>query len=267
MSIPESIPFTAIVLAGERSTRHPLLEKFGVCCKALIEVGGVAMLKRVLDTLTTSSQVGHLVLTGPDKRKLEDNPLLQQIINAANAQWTPPEAGPSKSACTAMKSVPANQAVLLTTADHALLSAEIVDDFCNQARNRKLDAVVGLAPYAVVHAAYPDMKKTVLRFRDNEYCGCNLFAFLTPQGRKVAEFWQQVEQQRKNPLKVMQSLGWLAVIRYALGLLTLDQALEKLSRKLDLKLGAIILPYADAAVDVDSISDYEIIQKKLESRL
>lgn len=267
MTNPESDLFTAIVLAGERSTKHPLLEKFGVCCKALIEVGGVAMLQRVLDTLTASSQVGHLALAGPDKGKLEDNPLLQQIISYAHADWTPPEAGPSKSACTAMKSVPVNQPVLLTTADHALLSSEIVDDFCSQARNRQLDAAVGLAPWAVVHEAYPSMKKTVLRFRDSEYCGCNLFAFLSPQGRKVAGFWQQVEQQRKNPLKVMQSLGWLAVIRYALGLLTLDQALEKLSGKLDLKLGAIILPYADAAVDVDSVSDYEIIQKKLEGRL
>jgi len=34
------------------------------------------------------------------------------------------------------------------------------------------DAVVGLAPYALVRELFPDMRKTVLRFSDDEYCGC-----------------------------------------------------------------------------------------------
>lgn len=261
---PDVIPFTAIVLAGERSTNHPLLERFGVCCKALIEIDSKAMLRRVLDTLIETDLVGNLVLSGPDKLSPDHNLVMQQILDIGNIEWKPPGPSPSKSTCAAMQSVPAEHPILVTTADHPLLSVNIVDEFCTRAREQGLDAAVGLAPYRIVHEAYPEMKKTVLRFRGGEYCGCNLFAFLSPQGRKVAQFWQQVEQQRKNPLKLMQSLGWIAVIRYALGWLSLDQALEKLSGKLGLRLGAIILPYADAAVDVDSISDYEIIRRKLE---
>ena len=69
--------------------------------------------------------------------------------------------------------------------------------------------------------------------------------------------------QRKNPVRVIRILGWGAVIRYLLGRLTLQNALESLSRRLHLRLGAVILPFAEAAVDIDSIADHDIVQKKL----
>ena len=90
-----------------------------------------------------------------------------------------------------MQNVPADTPVLVTTADHPLLTAEIVDRFCGQSLARGIDVTVGLAPYGLVKAAYPDMKKTVLRFRDGDYCGCNLFAFLTAEGRRMADDWRR----------------------------------------------------------------------------
>jgi hypothetical protein len=61
-------------------------------------------------------------------------------------------------------------------------------------------------------------------------------------------------------------LGWGAVIRYLLGYLTLDEALDRLSRKFRLRIRAVILPYAEAAVDVDSVRDHYIVQEKLTRR-
>ena len=43
----------------------------------------------------------------------------------------------------------------------------------------------GLARHADVLTAFPGSKRTALRFRDGAYCGCNLFAFLTPAGRRA----------------------------------------------------------------------------------
>jgi len=165
-----------------------------------------------------------------------------------------------------MQTIPDESPVLVTTADHPLLTTAMVDDFCTQSLERNNDVTVGLAPYDIVKQAYPDMKKTVLRFRDGNYCGTNLFTFLTARGRHLADFWRRVESQRKNPLRIIRLLGWGAVIRYLLGLLTLDMALELVSRRLGLRIGAVILPYADAAVDIDSIDDYAIVQKKLAGR-
>jgi hypothetical protein len=149
--------------------------------------------------------------------------------------------------------------VLLTTADHPLLSAEVVDAFCRQSLVDDVDVTVGLAPHAVVLEGYPGIRKTVLRFADGEFCGCNLFAFVTPEGRSVANFWRRIEQQRKKPLRVIGMLGWWAVLRYRLGLLPLDEALAKLGKRLGLRIRAVILPYANAAIDVDSIADLDLV--------
>ena len=55
-------------------------------------------------------------------------------------------------------------------------------------------------------------------------------------------------------------LGWWAVLRYQMGMLPLEEALAKLSKRLGLRLRVVILPYANAAVDVDSIADYALVQ-------
>ncbi len=109
--------------------------------------------------------------------------------------------------------------------------------------------------------AFPDVKRTVMKFRDGGYCGCNLFAFMTPQARKATEFWQRVESQRKNPLRLIATVGWIPLIRYVLGRLSLSDGLEILSKRLGVRVGAVIMPFPQAAVDVDKVSDWEFAQR------
>jgi hypothetical protein len=113
----------------------------------------------------------------------------------------------------------------------------------------------------LVSSAYPDTRRTATRFADGAYCGCNLFAFLTPRARTAADFWRRVEAQRKHPLRVIKVLGWMTVIRYLLGQLTLDDALRRVSQRLGFRAGAVIMPFAEAAVDVDSNQDRELVEK------
>lgn len=258
--------FTAVILAGERGPGDPLVKASGACCKAMIEIDGTPMILRVLQALETATRVAARLVSGPEKDQLAAVPALDKLVASQVIGWRTPAPSPSMSAYEAMQSIPAEQPVLVTTADHPLLTAEIIDDFCTRSLDRDIDITVGLAPYRLVREAYPDMKKTVLHFSDGDYCGTNLFAFLTARGRRLADFWRRVESQRKNPLRIIRILGWGAVIRYLLGRLTLENALELLSRRLDLRIGAVILEQADAAVDVDSITDHEIVQNRLTGR-
>jgi GTP:adenosylcobinamide-phosphate guanylyltransferase len=259
-------PFTAIILAGERGPGDPLVAHTSACCKAMVEVDGTPMIIRVLSALENAAQIGRRLVSGPGNEKLAEGSPLNQLLETDAVGWCEPWSTPSTSAYRAMQQVPPDTPVLVTTADHPLLTAEIVDHFCERSRTRGIDVTVGLAPYALVKAAYPEMKKTILRFRDGDYCGCNLFAFLTADGRRMADYWRRVETQRKNPVGLIRILGWWAVIRYLLGWLTLESALASLSRRLRLRLGAIILPFAEAAVDIDSIADHTIVQQKLAQR-
>jgi hypothetical protein len=73
----------------------------------------------------------------------------------------------------------------------------------------------------------------------------------------VPQFWQRVEAERKHPLRVIRILGWTTVLRFLLGRLTLDDALGRLSVRLGCTAGAVVLPYAEAAVDVDTVADWQ----------
>ncbi|MEE9493646.1 MAG: nucleotidyltransferase family protein [Gammaproteobacteria bacterium] len=257
--------FTALVLAGDRGTDDPLVAKAGVACKALVEINGKPMVLHVLDTLQSADPVSRCILSGPERSQLKGQHRIENQISNNQLDWIKPEKTPSTSAYVAMQSIPEDQPILLTTADHPLLTADIVNSFCSLSLKKEADVTVALCRYELIKSTFPGMKKTVLKFSDGEYCGCNLFSFLTPNSRELANKWRQVEDDRKNPLRVIKLLGWFSVLRYMTGTLSLNDAMRRLSRKLGLRISIIDMPFAEAAVDVDSISDQKIVQAHLAS--
>jgi CTP:molybdopterin cytidylyltransferase MocA len=255
---------TALVLAGDRSPSDPLAQASVAGCKALLEIEGTPMVRRVLTSLQQASLVDHIRLTGPHEAQLASDSELSEWIAASDIQWSPPGASPSSSAAEVMRKIDVDLPVLLTTCDHPMLTATMVDAFARQGLHKEADVVICLAPYALVREAYPTMKKTVLRFSDGEFCSCNLFIFNTLEGRGVADFWRRIEQQRKKPLRIIRLLGWRAVLRYRLGLLSLEEALHRLGKRLGLRIEQVVVPYADAAIDVDSLDDLHQVRARLE---
>lgn len=252
--------FHAVVLAGDRGPDDPLLRHSGVSAKALLPLAGQPMVLRVLDALGASTAIQDMTLVGPDQALLADCPALSALIAAGRLAWLPPQPSPSASALAALERLAADRPVLLTTADHALLRGAWVDSFCAAALASGKDAVVGLTALAGVQAAFPQSRRTALRFRDGAFCGCNLFAFLTPAGRRAPAFWRQIEQRRKQPHRLASALGPGTLLKYLTHQLTLADGLERLSRRVGARLGAVLLDEPRAAVDVDSVADLELVQ-------
>lgn len=253
-------PFTAIILAGKRPGRDPVAEAAGVACKSFAPIGNRPMVHRVLDTLASAEQVGPLILCGLSQSLIAQDPELKARLDTGEVKWIAGHPTPSASTYHALQSVPDSLPVLVTTADHAFLTAQIVDHFCSEACRIGCDAVAGLTLYKNVISAFPETKRTAIKFKDSAYCGCNLFAFLNPRSYSAAAFWRQIEQQRKKPLQMMRILGWWPVIRYLTGRFTLNDGLEQLSNRLGIRAGAVILPFPEAAVDVDTVDDWKFVQ-------
>jgi len=262
-STSASIPFTAIIMAADRGPDDPVSRAAGVSCKALTPVGGIPMVLRVLQALGESLAVGPRLLSGPPRPLLEQAAALKSGVDAGDYSWTPNRDSPSASAGATMEQIPDSQPVLLTTADHALLTSQIIDYFCMQARTADFDLLVALAPHELVATAYPGVRRTRLRFSDGDYCTCNLYAFMTPRARTITAFWRNVESQRKRPWRMLARLGWWPVFKYLLGRLSLQEALARISGILEIKIGVVILPFANAAVDVDTEDDWRLVQRIL----
>ena len=256
----------AIVLAGERTEaakgerRSP-----SAAPTVLTPVAGVPSLLRVVRALRESASINGGLLAGPAAAGGERNSLLADISALGDFEWMAPAAGPAESALAAAERL-ASWPILLTTGDHALLSAAMIDDFCTAAANRESDLVVALVPHPLVQARFPNMRRTRLRFSDGAYCGANLYFLANADALGAIALWRQLQAHRKRPWRIAEHLGWAVLFRYALGALLVDRAFRAISKKAGCAIGWASLDNPLAAVDVDTQDDFAVAERILQCR-
>jgi 2-phospho-L-lactate guanylyltransferase (CobY/MobA/RfbA family) len=224
------------------------------------------MAVRVVEALAASPGIDRIAIALEDPALLDQLPALRPLIAAGRCRPLPTAATPSLSVQHALDELPDPLPLLVTTGDHPLLTPEIVAHFCAAARTSGADLVAGLTPATAIRAAYPDAQRTYLRFREERYSGANLFAVLQPDGRRAVAFWRRVEQERKRPWRLVRAFGWLPLLAYLLGRLTLDDALARASNVIGARLAAVVLPQPEAAIDVDKPADLELVEAILARR-
>ena len=154
--------------------------------------------------------------------------------------------------------------LLVTTADHALLDAAMVADFCTQAAGA--DLAIGLVEKRALDARLPQTRRTWLKFRGGAYSGANLFAFGSRDVAKAVALWRSVEQDRKKGWRMIAALGPALLLGSVLRMRTLDQTLEDVGRRLGVVIRKVELANPLAAVDVDKPADHALVSAILEGR-
>lgn len=251
--------FTAVVLAGSRPGRDVFAERYGAITKALIPIAGEPMVRRPVQALLESSRVGTvMVLTqAPDAiaGALPKDARIEVRASSATIASTMMELCLDRST---------QWPLLVTTADHALLDAATVDQFCEEAEGH--DIAVGLVERSSLLQRLPATKRTWLSFRGGAYTGANLFVLRSPKVAPLIELWRSVEQDRKKGWRIVSLLGPVALIGVAMRLLTVEQALDRLGRKFNLKAGYVRIRNPLAGVDVDKPEDHALAEAIIEGR-
>jgi GTP:adenosylcobinamide-phosphate guanylyltransferase len=258
--------FTGLVLAGSRGEGDPLARAQAVPHRALLDVGGQPMLLRVLRALRASPRVGKLIVSIDDPAAAEALPEIAAWIGAGELTLHRSLSSPSRSVLDVIDSLGSEGPLLVTTADHALLDAPMLEHFLDASEASDADLVVGLVARTVLEARFPGARRTYLRFRDDAYSGANLFSFHTPAARRAALFWRRAESLRKQPWRLVRVFGPIALTLFALRRLSLDAALARASGSIGAVVDAARLPFAEAAVDVDKPEDLELVTRLLAER-
>ncbi|HEX9964743.1 MAG TPA: NTP transferase domain-containing protein [Allosphingosinicella sp.] len=255
--------WTAIVLAGRRPGENGFAASHGVAAKALIRAGGEPMLGRVARTLLDSPSIGRILILAQDTASLLTGDLgwmaQQPRISAAESSE-----GISESVARVAGTEAAPYPVLVTTADHALLRPEMVETFIAGAAG--VDVAFAMVERKVVEQAYPDTRRTWLKAANGHFSGANLFALMTPASARGADFWAKAEKDRKRTLKLLSFLGLGVFLRAVTRTISLEAAAERVGRKVGFRLKAVLLPFAEAAIDVDKPEDLELAERILAAR-
>lgn len=255
-------PWSAVVLAAGRGPDDPMAKAFGVAHKCALPVVGVPMLQRVLGALTGADMRTPIMVSIDDASAGQSaaGPLAHHIRTLQSSTSAPASA---REAVVAAAAFP----VLVTTGDHALLTAVMVQEFCSKARASGADFCAGLATAETILAAYPQTKRTFFRLGQDRVSGCNLFAIMSPQGLALFDVWHGLEKNRKKPWKLVAAFGLRPLLMFLLGRLGLDVAFAEVSRRLGFRIVPVLMSSAEAAIDVDKPSDHALAEEIIRSRM
>ena len=251
--------YTAVVLAGSRPGRDEFAASFGADLKALIPVGGEPMVCRPVRALLASEHIGDVIV-------LTQAPL--QIANALPRDPRVQVRASGDTIATTMlalcKDASTQWPVLVTTADHALLDAAMIDEFCAKAEGA--DIAVAMVERRALLTRLPTSRRTWITLRGGAYSGANLFLLASPSVAPAIALWRGVEQDRKKGMRLLSAMGPMVLVGGLLRLLTLDQIAARIGRKLGLTIRPVVMSDPLAAVDVDKPDDHALVEDLLEGR-
>jgi GTP:adenosylcobinamide-phosphate guanylyltransferase len=170
---------TAVVLAGSRPGVDPFAQSYGTDLKALIPVGGKPMVQRPVEALLASAVEEIRVLAQQPERIREVLPNDPRILVGASGDTI---ASTLEKMCVDPK---VQWPILVTTADHALLTPKMVADFL--AKSVGADIAIGVVSRDALMKRLPQTQRTWLKFRGGAYSGANLFLLGGPKIRSTLE--------------------------------------------------------------------------------
>lgn len=251
---------TAIVLAGSRPGSDPLAMAFGTDLKALVPVGGKPMVLWPVETLLECERFSQVLV------------LAQEVERIGEVLPANPKLSVQKSAKTIAATLeklcfdPQVQwPLFVTTADHVLIDAGMIDEFCDL--GEAADIAIGVVERETLMKRLPHSRRTWIPFRSGAYSGANMFLLAGKQVLPALELWRSVEQDRKKAWALLWEFGPLNFLGAALRLRTIYQTLDRIGRRLGLKVEPVDLSDPLAAVDVDKLSDHDLVENLLERRL
>lgn len=262
-------PVTVLVLAGRRSkgTPDPVAAHAGVSIKAFVPINGQTMLERVLNTLRNCPAVGDIHVCLPqDVDPGEVSPELAKRFQAGHIQRVAPMESPSASVRDFVGKRVAQGPVLVTTADHPLLSVDMLNVFLDHFAAGAAEVAVAITDVDALSARYPASRRTRLHFADGAFTGCNLFAFQGPGALRLLAFWERIDPLRKKPWRLAGALGWSTLLLYLCRRLSVSAAVERLGLRCQSRLQVVKLDEPHAGIDVDKVEDLELVTRIIKER-
>ena len=264
---PSPIRPAVLVLAASRAgADDPVAQLKGTTHKCLAPIDGVVMLVRVVQAILDANVMGKIYVSIESEDLLRTVPELAQWLDDSTIQIAPVRGNLADSVLAAAKMMEPAFPMIITTGDNALHTAEILQDFVGQFLTMKGDAAAGFTTAETVIAEFPEVGLAYHRLKDGGYSSCNLYAFRSDKALTAVRIFEGGGQFGKRPMRIIKAFGISPFILYKFRLVTLDELLQGIARKMGITADIIMLPYAYGPIDVDNISFFEISERALKER-
>lgn len=252
--------FDVFITAGyDRNKVDPLSAITGQPQKAMVTVANAPMLWHVVRALDESGVIGEIVIVGLDEEHHLDFGRPIHYIADQGSMWKNQRAGIE----TLMALNSQNRYVLATGADTPLLTGDMVRWFIEACRPIQKQIYWGIVPREVMEATFPLSKRSYLRLREGQFCSGDLFLSDLEAG---ARFHQNVEPfftTRKSVVQQLRLLGLRPLFDFVFRRLSLAGMKSLGKQKFKITVQEIVLPFAEAGMDVDKPHQLVQVQEYL----
>lgn len=258
---------TALILAASRQGAEDAVARLqDASHKCLVEIDGIVMLERVVRELQASAHINRIVVSIETEDLLRQTPALAEMLGKGEIEFAQSQQNLFKSVVHAVDTIEAPYPMLVSTGDNALHTTEMIDHFCEEVRSTDYDAAVAMTPADVILKAYPDGKRAFHDLRDGGWSSCNLYGVMNSKALEAARAFETGGQFGKKPERILKAFGLRFLIKYKFMLASLDGLAEHLSKRWNMKIAPVRMPFADAPIDVDNVKDFYRTEKILRAR-
>lgn len=250
----------AIVIAGGiPESGEPLYEFTQGQPKALLDIAGKPMVQWVLDALGGTKTIDRIVLIGLSK---DDELACQKPIT-----YVPNQGGMLQNVRAGIEKVlelnPQANHVLGVSSDIPAIEAEMVDWMVNENLDTDLDLYYTLIPRQVMEDRFPNSNRSYTRLKDAEVCGGDMNMIRASTVKTNDELWNRILAARKSVFKQAALLGYSNLFLLLSRQVTIEGAVERVTKRMDITGKAVVSPYAELGMDVDKPHQLEILRKDL----
>lgn len=251
----------AILLAGGiPAPDSPLYAHTGGKPKAAIKIGDKSMIQWVLDALEESSSIDHIILVG-------DEDLREDLHSTKILDFKP--AGDDfihnfqLGAATLLSHKSDAERVALVSCDIPFLTPESVDWVIQTSIKSNKDLYYCVIEQSQMEKRFPESARSYVKLRDMNVCGGDLGVIKLELYKDRKDFWRKLIEARKTHLHQARLIGFDVLFLLLLGRLSLDDAVFRVSKRLDITGQALVCPYPEIGMDIDKPYQLELARKEL----
>jgi len=251
----------AIVLAGGvPGPDSPLYPYAQGKPKAALDIAGKSMLQWVLDALEKAETINRIVVVG-----CQD---LQPEISSSKTLSFQPAGGDmilnfKTGADLILKHNPEAEVVAIVSSDIPFITPESVDWAINTASASGEEVFYFVIDQPTMEKRFPGSSRSYTRLKDLNVCGGDIAVIKLDLYTKKKDFWGKIVQARKSSLRQAALIGVDILLLLLLGRLSLDDAVEKVTRRLHITGRGLLCPYPEIGMDIDKPHQLELARREL----
>jgi len=248
-----------IILAGGGSEEDPLAEKAKGMPKSMVRIAGKPMVQWVLDAVSQAPSIDTVALIGiNDIQELSCNKHMIVLPDLGSLM-----ANIQQGAQTFLDLHPQETHILSISADIPTITGEIIESMIKEYTGFKYDIYYSVVEREIMEKRFPGSKRTYIKVKDGEICGGDLNCYSKQAALDPKALWKELIRLRKHPLKQAAMIGLDTLVLLQRGRLTLDQAADRVCRRMGITGKALRVPFAEIGMDVDKPFQFDMVEADL----